>query len=44
MQSSNTFTKKYFKKLPVRLIVLLALFVGALLLFVLIIHEVLWEK
>ncbi len=44
MQSSNTFIKKYFGKLPVRLIVLLALFIGALLFFVLIIHEVLLEN
>ncbi len=44
MQSSNTFNKKYFKKLPVGLILLLLFFAGALFLFSFIIHEVLWEK
>jgi undecaprenyl-diphosphatase len=44
MQSTKAFNKKYFKKLPLRLIVLLALFAGTLFLFVFIIHEVLWEK
>ncbi|MEJ7822491.1 MAG: phosphatase PAP2 family protein, partial [Chitinophagaceae bacterium] len=44
MQSTKSFNKTYFKKLPLRLIVLLALFAGTLFLFVFIIHEVLWEK
>lgn len=44
MQSTKTFNKKYFKKLPLRLIVMLVLFAGTLFLFVFIIHEVLWEK
>ncbi|MEO6538069.1 MAG: phosphatase PAP2 family protein [Ferruginibacter sp.] len=44
MQSTSTFNKKYFKKLPLPLLVLLGLFGGALLLFVLIVHEVLAEK
>lgn len=44
MQSTTTFNKKYFKQLPIRLIILLAIFAAILLLFVFIIHEVLWEK
>ncbi len=44
MQSSKAFNKKYFKKLPLRLILLLGLFASAIFLFVLIIHEVLWEE
>lgn len=44
MESSNTFNKKYFKKLPAGLIGLLILFGGALFLFVFIMHEVLQEK
>lgn len=44
MKSSKTFNKKYFQKLPVGLIILLALFAGALFLFAFIMHEVLWEK
>ena len=44
MQSTKTFNKKYFKKLPLWLIVLLTLFAGTLFLFVFIIHEVFWEK
>ncbi|MEJ7610606.1 MAG: phosphatase PAP2 family protein [Ferruginibacter sp.] len=44
MQSTTSFNKKYFKKLPLRLTVLLALFAATLFLFVFIIHEVLWEK
>jgi undecaprenyl-diphosphatase len=44
MKSSNSFVKKYLAKIPLRLILLLALFIGALLLFVLIMHEVLIEK
>ncbi len=43
MQSSKAFNKKYFKKLPLRLILLLGLFASAIFLFILIIHEVLWE-
>lgn len=44
MKSSKSFNKKYFQKLPVGLIILLALFAGALFLFAFIMHEVLWEK
>ncbi len=44
MQSTKTFNKKYFKKLPLRLILLLSLFAATIFLFVYIIHEVLWEK
>ncbi|MEO7800748.1 MAG: phosphatase PAP2 family protein [Ginsengibacter sp.] len=44
MNSRESFIRKYLAKLPLRLILLLALFIGALLLFVLIIHEVLIEK
>ncbi|MCU7551972.1 phosphatase PAP2 family protein [Chitinophagaceae bacterium LB-8] len=44
MQSSKTFTKAYFKKLPLRLILLLIFFIGAVFLLGLIIHEVIWEK
>ena len=44
MQSTSTFNKKYFKKLPLSLLLHLSLFVGVLFLFVLIMHEVLWEK
>ncbi len=43
MQSSKAFNKKYLKKLPLRLILLLGLFASAIFLFVIIIHEVLWE-
>lgn len=44
MQSSKTFIKSYFKKLPFGLVMLLALFAGALFLFAYVAHEVLWEK
>jgi len=44
MQSTKTFNKKYFKKLPLSLIILLSLFAAAIFFFVFIIHEVLWEK
>lgn len=44
MQSTRTFNKKYFKKLPVGLIILLILFAAAIFFFVFIMHEVLWEK
>lgn len=44
MQSSQRFNKKYLQKLPAGLIVLLILFAATLFLFILIIHEVLWEK
>jgi undecaprenyl-diphosphatase len=44
MQSSPSFIKSYFRKLPIRLIGLLALFAGALFLFAYVAHEVLWEK
>jgi membrane-associated phospholipid phosphatase len=44
MQSSKSFIKSYFKKLPIGLVVLLALFAGVLFLFAFVVHEVLWEK
>src|SRR3954470_21061362 len=44
MQSSKRFNIKYLQKLPLRLIVLLALFAAAIFFFVFIMHEVLWEK
>ena len=44
MQSTKSFNKKYFKKLPLRLIILLSLFAAAIFFFVFIMHEVLWEK
>ncbi len=44
MQSSREFNKKYFSKLPLRLILLLLLFTGAIILFVAIMHEVLQEE
>jgi membrane-associated phospholipid phosphatase len=44
MKSSPAFTRKYFRKLPFSLVVLLICFIGALFLFSFIIHEVLWEK
>ena len=44
MQSTKTFNKKYFNKLPLRLIVLLTLFAAAIFFFLYIMHEVLWEK
>jgi undecaprenyl-diphosphatase len=44
MQSTKPFIKTYFKKMPLSIMVLLALFVGALFLFAFVVHEVLWEK
>jgi len=44
MESTKSFIKSYFKKLPIGLIMLLALFAGALFLFGIVAHEVLWEK
>lgn len=44
MQSTKSFNKRYFKKLPVSLILLLVLFAAVIFLFVFIMHEVLWEK
>lgn len=44
MQSSKPFIKSYFKKLPIGLLILIALFTGALFLFAFVVHEVLWEK
>ena len=44
MQSTKTFNKKYFKKLPLGITVLLILFAAAIFFFVFIVHEVLWEK
>jgi undecaprenyl-diphosphatase len=44
MKSTNKFNEKYFKKLPLGLIILLILFAAAIFSFVFIMHEVLWEK
>ena len=44
MQSTKTFNKRYFKKLPLSLIILLTLFAAAIFFFVFIMHEVLWDK
>lgn len=44
MQSSNTFTKKYFNKLPLGLTILFILFACAIILFTYIMHEVLWAE
>lgn len=44
MKSTTTFNKRYFKKLPFGLIILLILFAAAIFFFVFIMHEVLWEK
>ena len=44
MQSTKIFNKKYFKKLPLRIILLLSIFAATLFLFIFIAHEVLWEK
>ena len=44
MKSSKSFIISYFKKLPIGLIVLLALFAGALFLFAYVAHQVLWEQ
>lgn len=44
MQSTPSFIKAYFKKLPLGFLVLLALFAGALFLFAFLAHEVLLEK
>jgi len=44
MQSTKSFNKKYFKKLPLGLLILLILFMAAIFFFAFIMHEVLWEK
>ncbi len=44
MPKKDRFIHKFLKKLPIALIVALLLFIGAIFLFVVIIHEVLWEK
>lgn len=44
MQSSSRFNQKYFTKLTGWTLLALALFIGALLFFVYIMHEVLWDK
>lgn len=44
MQSSSNFLKSYFRKLPLSLLIIFACFIGALLLFVFVAHEVLWEQ
>jgi len=44
MQSTGTFVRSYLKKLPIGLILLVALIAGALVLFSYVAHEVFWEK
>lgn len=44
MQSNKSFVRSYLKKLPLSLLVLVALFAGVMFLFALVVHEVLWEK
>jgi undecaprenyl-diphosphatase len=44
MRSSKAFTERYFKKLPIRVLLLVALFAGAILLFTAIVHEIFWEQ
>jgi hypothetical protein len=44
MKSTTPFVKRYFKKLSGRVILLLLLIAGAVFLFGIIKHEVLWEK
>lgn len=44
MQSNQTFNKKYLKKLPLRLVVLLIIFAVAIFLFAFITYEVIFEK
>jgi undecaprenyl-diphosphatase len=44
MLSSKNFNKKYLKKLPLGIILLLLLFAAAIYLFVVIMHEVFWEE
>jgi len=44
MKSSKAFTKSYFKKLPIGILLLVLLFAGAIVLFTLIVHEVFWEQ
>ena len=44
MQSSKTFTKKYFEKLPLNFVLLLLVFAIAIFSFSYLAHEVLWDK
>ncbi len=44
VKSSPSFIRSYFRKIPFGMIALLALFAGALILFVVIVHEVLSEQ
>lgn len=44
MESSKSFNKKYFKKLPIGLLALIILFAGAIFLFVMIMHSVFTEE
>jgi undecaprenyl-diphosphatase len=44
VKSTKPFLRSYFKKLPLGLVVLVALFAGALFLFAFVVHEVFWEK
>jgi undecaprenyl-diphosphatase len=44
MPGSQSFLKRYFRKLPIGLLILLLLLGGAIFLFTSIIHEIFWEK
>jgi undecaprenyl-diphosphatase len=44
MRSTPSFVKRYSEKIPLRFLLLLSLFCGALLLFVYVVHEVLLEQ
>lgn len=44
MLSTKIFIKKYFKKLPLGIIMLLLLFAGIIYSFAIIVHEVFWEE
>ena len=44
MRSSKAFTKRYFRELPIGVLLLVLLFAGAIALFTLIVHEVFWEQ
>ena len=44
MRSTNAFNKKYFKKLPAKIVLLLAIFAGVIFLFAFITYEVIFEK
>ena len=44
MKSTLQFNKKYLSKLPLSFLILLSVFSGALLGFIYLVHEVMWEK